>query len=152
MIFMMEGLGKCIYCLVWFGFFVLWYINIHELFNAKIRKTVGVLFNPTQKTCRRQWTIGKSGERWSRISVLAARHDDDDEEFELSHSACHNLPHLPVSHKDSALYCLFWNLCSYWSVYEGPSDSYLGPWVKKINHSSTHPTLLPSIAYRHEKS
>ena len=32
----------------------------------------------TQKTCRRRWTIGKSGERWSRISVLAARLDDDD--------------------------------------------------------------------------
>ena len=32
----------------------------------------------TQKTCRRRWMIGRSGERWSRISVLAARHDDDD--------------------------------------------------------------------------
>ena len=32
----------------------------------------------TQKTCWRRWTIGKSGERWSRISMLAARHDDDD--------------------------------------------------------------------------
>ena len=27
-----------------------------------------------QKTCRRRWTIGKSGERGSGISVLAARH------------------------------------------------------------------------------
>ena len=27
----------------------------------------------TEKTCRRRWTIGKSGKRWSRISVL--RHD-----------------------------------------------------------------------------
>ena len=27
---------------------------------------------------RRRWMIGRSGERWSRISVLAARHDDDD--------------------------------------------------------------------------
>ena len=31
----------------------------------------------TLKTCRRQWTIGRSGERGSGISVLAARHDDD---------------------------------------------------------------------------
>ena len=31
-----------------------------------------------QKTCRRRWTIGKSGERGSGISVLPARHDDDD--------------------------------------------------------------------------
>ena len=32
-----------------------------------------------QKTCRRRWMIGRSGERWSGISVLAARHDDDDD-------------------------------------------------------------------------
>ena len=33
------------------------------------------------KTCRRRWTIGKSGKRGSGISVLAARHDDDDDDF-----------------------------------------------------------------------
>ena len=32
-----------------------------------------------QKICRRRWTIGKSGERGSGISVLPARHDDDDD-------------------------------------------------------------------------
>ena len=32
-----------------------------------------------QKTCLRRWTIGRSAERGSRISVLAARHDDDDD-------------------------------------------------------------------------
>ena len=31
-----------------------------------------------QKTCLRRWTVGKSGERGSGISVLPARHDDDD--------------------------------------------------------------------------
>ena len=31
------------------------------------------------KTCRRRWTIGRSIERGSGISVLAARHDDDDD-------------------------------------------------------------------------
>ena len=31
------------------------------------------------KTCRRWWTIGRSGERGSGISVLAAQHDDDDD-------------------------------------------------------------------------
>ena len=30
------------------------------------------------KICQRRWTIGRSGERESGISVLAARHDDDD--------------------------------------------------------------------------
>ena len=33
-----------------------------------------------QKTCQKQWTIGRSGERVSVISVLAARHDDDDDD------------------------------------------------------------------------
>ena len=31
-----------------------------------------------QKTCQRWWTIGKSGERGSGISMLVARRDDDD--------------------------------------------------------------------------
>ena len=30
------------------------------------------------KTCLRRWTIGRSGEKGSGISMLAARHDDDD--------------------------------------------------------------------------
>ena len=33
-----------------------------------------------QKTCQRRWTRGKSGERGSGISVLAARRDDDDDD------------------------------------------------------------------------
>ena len=33
------------------------------------------------KTCQRWWTIGRSGERGSGISVLAARHDDDDDDL-----------------------------------------------------------------------
>ena len=32
-----------------------------------------------QKTCLRRWTIGRSGEIGSGISVLPARHDDDDD-------------------------------------------------------------------------
>ena len=32
------------------------------------------------KTCQRRWTIGRSGERGSGISVLAARDDDDDDD------------------------------------------------------------------------
>ena len=31
-----------------------------------------------QNTCQRRWTIGNSGEKGSGISVLAARHDDDE--------------------------------------------------------------------------
>ena len=33
-----------------------------------------------QKTCRRWWTIERSGERESGISVQVARHDDDDDD------------------------------------------------------------------------
>ena len=33
------------------------------------------------KTCQRRWTIGRSGERGSGISVLAAQHDDDNDDF-----------------------------------------------------------------------
>ena len=32
------------------------------------------------KTCQRRWMIGRSGERGSGISVLAARHNDDDDD------------------------------------------------------------------------
>ena len=31
------------------------------------------------KTCQKRWTTGRSGERGSGISMLAARHDDDDD-------------------------------------------------------------------------
>ena len=37
----------------------------------------------TLKTCRRRWVIGRSGERGSGISVLTARHDDDDDDISL---------------------------------------------------------------------
>ena len=33
-----------------------------------------------KKTCQKRWTIGRSGERGSEISVLAARYDDDDDD------------------------------------------------------------------------
>ena len=37
----------------------------------------------TLKTCQRRWMIGRHGVRGSGISVLAARHDDDDDDFSL---------------------------------------------------------------------
>ena len=37
----------------------------------------------TLKTCQRRWIIGRSGERGSGISVLAARHDDDDDDIRI---------------------------------------------------------------------
>ena len=49
----------------------------HELTYSNYVRTQDV----TLKTCRRRWMIGRSGERGSGISVLAARHDDDDDDF-----------------------------------------------------------------------
>ena len=46
-----------------------------ELTNSSYVRTQDV----TLKTCQGRWIIGRSGERGSGISVLAARHDDDDE-------------------------------------------------------------------------
>ena len=37
------------------------------------------------RTSQRRWTIGRSGERGSEISVLVARQDDDDEWYYLTH-------------------------------------------------------------------
>ena len=49
----------------------------HELTYSNYVRTQDV----TLKTCRRRWMIGRSGERGSGISVLAARHDDDDDDL-----------------------------------------------------------------------
>ena len=36
------------------------------------------------KTCKKQWTIGGGGERGPGISVLMARHDDDDVDISIA--------------------------------------------------------------------
>ena len=33
------------------------------------------------KTCQKRWMIGRGGKRCSGISVLVARHDDDDDDI-----------------------------------------------------------------------
>ena len=43
------------------------------------------------KTYLVQWTIGRSGERGSGISVLPARHDDDDDEVRWEDKWKHNI-------------------------------------------------------------
>ena len=64
------------------------YPTRHQLYGhlPPITKTIQVwhtfsnyvrIRDVVQKTCLRRWTIGKSGERGSGISVLPARHDDD---------------------------------------------------------------------------
>ena len=52
------------------------------------------------KTCRRRWTIGRSGKRGSGISVLAAHDDDDDDDTSLVFVSwfynCYHFFHLSV--------------------------------------------------------
>ena len=66
------------------------------------------------KTCRRRWTIGKSGERGSGISMLAARHDDDDDDIEKYSFVAENIlsPLMWVK-----CFAIFWYMGSLWWVY-----------------------------------
>ena len=48
--------------------------------RAKAGRPARTYIQQLQKTCQRRWTIGKSGERGSGISVLPAWHDDDDDD------------------------------------------------------------------------
>ena len=66
-----------------------------------------------QKTCQRRWTIVKSGERGSGISVLPAQHDDDDDDDDLYNSfICTKLSGFRIVHGNSFICTLFnyWNL------------------------------------------
>ena len=63
-----------------------------------------------RKTCQRWWTVEKSGERESGISVLAARHDDDDDYNLSGHILCvqksMSVCHCLVQKNNNALTCL----------------------------------------------
>ena len=54
------------------------------------------------KTCQKRWMIGRSGERGSGISVLAARHDDDND-MNKQNLALNNLQWL-ICHKTKPNY------------------------------------------------
>ena len=48
------------------------------------------MLNVARKTCQKQWTIGRSGERGSELSVLTARHDDDYDDDDLEDASSIN--------------------------------------------------------------
>ena len=50
--------------------------QLEHTYSSYVRMRVVAL-----KTSEKRWMIGRSGERGSGISVLAARHDDDDDDF-----------------------------------------------------------------------
>ena len=57
------------------------------------------------KTCQRRWTIERSGERGSGISVLAARHHDDDEQKKFNQRIWKGLNSCSNSQKCLVAYC-----------------------------------------------
>ena len=48
--------------------------QLAHTYNSSVR-----IWGVAPRTCRKPWTIGRGGKRESRISVLMARQDDDDE-------------------------------------------------------------------------
>ena len=50
--------------------------QVEQIYSSYVR-----IREVTLKTCQRQWTIGKSGERGSGISVLVVWYDDDDDDI-----------------------------------------------------------------------
>ena len=66
--------------LVWFSLVLtLWHINHWRLFKAKLFSSYVRIRDVVLRTYLGRWTIGRSGERGSGISVLPARYDDDDD-------------------------------------------------------------------------
>ena len=47
--------------------------QLEPIYNSSV-----LILDVALNTCRKRWTIEKDGEKVSEISVLAARHDDDD--------------------------------------------------------------------------
>ena len=62
--------------------------------------------NVTLKTCQRRWIIGRSGERRSGISVLAARYDDDDY-LSKGYTQCDQILAYNAKQKVISLYIFF---------------------------------------------
>ena len=56
--------------------------QLERTFSSYVR-----IWDVVLKTCPGRWTIGRSGERGSGISVLPARYDDDDDEYDKIRAA-----------------------------------------------------------------
>ena len=55
----------------------------HQLYGQHTFSSYVRIQDVVLKTFHRRWTIGRSGERGSEVSVLAARHDDDDNDYNV---------------------------------------------------------------------
>ena len=113
----------------------------------------------TLKTCRRRWMIGRNGERGSRISALAARHDDDDDDIEwleiihffllqnLNFKFC-SYHSVPLSYLFlTSLLSLVFSLQKPYSFTLAPSISHLCSLFIKLNLSYFLPASLLSLFF-----
>ena len=105
------------------------------------------------KTWQRQWMIGRSGERGPRISVLAAWHDDDDDEYSETHPLTKDSSIDDVLREkrfDAIAFTLVWRhhmdsdetLCeiAWWKLYKDASCCLNKSWEK-------HPTKQELCMY-----
>ena len=96
------------------------------------------------KTCRRRWTIGRSGERGSRISVQAER-DDDDDDIRTAKCWAWLWSLLPRFHhcwnpiSSTILGLLFFNIYSNW---DDPHTQSINLWFSRQNLLSLLPYSL----------
>ena len=79
------------------------------------------LWDIALKTCRRRWTIGRSGERGSGISVLATRHDDDEDDDRCKRRSSFTLSNNPLSM--ITLFSNIWHICRTRSGVTTPGQS-----------------------------
>ena len=56
--------------------------QLKHTYSSHVRKRDVAL-----KTCQKRWMIGRSAERGSRISVLSARHDGEDDNSFMNENA-----------------------------------------------------------------
>ena len=108
-----------------------------------------------QKTYLRRWTIGRSGERGSGISVLPARYDDDDDSCCLSHHVLDQVNLWPawVGFETA----IFWQ-CSPWTVetqrlyllHHGPRKAIKGTFFWSYKSLSGLPESGPFRIFQNE--
>ena len=78
--------------------------QLEPTFSSSVR-----IWDVALRTCQKWWTVGKSGEGGAGISVLAARHDDDDDAYNQPIS---NIPLYSNQYRSMSLsFLLYLSVC-----------------------------------------
>ena len=88
------------------------------------------------KTCLGRWTIGRSGERGSGISVLPARRDDDDDDDDDDSNSCCSCP---FDSEIIKIGQLSHEMCSNKILNFQESTTFLNAWTKKFGNLLNSP-------------